>query len=740
VLDLVLRYCAQRKAVNASCVYSVVEEVNPHVGGRRQTWARNALAPFLLAAATLAGCTASTAPKPPASRTAAELTADFALPDGIFGVAVGDGAAWVTTGNSVLRVDPTTDRTRQLLSIPGASFRDIVFGDGNLWLTGAGGILRVDPVTGKVTGRVAVAAGTLAFGEGAVWSIGPRLVTRIDPATFEVRRTQVPLGKVGGLAAGEGSVWFSTTGGCRDAHACLVRMDPTTGRITARIGGDFSLASVAVGDGAVWASDGTTVERIDAASNRVAATTVLASAHSGSNESPRAYGSGLLAVAPGIVWVTVATSASAARVARIDPATGHLAATLMAVAAGPGALAAIGHTLWLVTDSDALTRIDLVSCRATHCSPPAPPAPTIPHAQLRPIAFQSLQMFPAGIGWSFADLADAGPAPSPGFFPTRTTDGGRTWIDVMPVLAKAITHPMPSALFALSPERAWLAVTSGAGAERTTVFATGNGGLTWAASSGFRTGGTPRFLDFTDASHGWLLVDIGEVMGADEVSLYRTTDGGSRWSLVARSPAIASPGKSGLGGLPLYCGKAGLSFATSAVGWIPVWCNGGNGWGLLVTHDGGETWAAQAISIPASDCPPALCEVSAPQFFGATGFAPVKGSSSPMLLVTHDGGSTWSAATLPSEAGRDPDVWFVSATVGWLVASKTDGTDVHLFETVDGARTWSPILSNLSAGTLDFVSPTMGFAASAAGLGAPVLSATTDGGRYWVTFVPVLGG
>jgi len=129
----------------------------------------------------------------------AVLTATFRLP-GILGVATGGGAAWVTTGNAVVGVDPRTDRAVRVLSDPGASLTGIVFGAGSLWVEGAAGLLRVDPVTGKVTARIGVHAFALSFGEGAPWalgSIGGGPLARIDPATNAVRTFPLPQARPG---------------------------------------------------------------------------------------------------------------------------------------------------------------------------------------------------------------------------------------------------------------------------------------------------------------------------------------------------------------------------------------------------------------------------------------------------------------------------------------------------------------------------------------------------------------
>ncbi len=121
------------------------------------------------------------------------LTATFRLP-GIFGLAAGDGAAWVTTGNAVLRIDPRTDRASQVLSDPGASLTGIAFGAGSLWVEDAMGILRVDPVTGKVTASIGVPAGSyvvlLAVSPGRAWLALTGTGSGARPAVTEVFGTR----------------------------------------------------------------------------------------------------------------------------------------------------------------------------------------------------------------------------------------------------------------------------------------------------------------------------------------------------------------------------------------------------------------------------------------------------------------------------------------------------------------------------------------------------------------------
>jgi streptogramin lyase len=186
--------------------------------------------------------------------TRAVLTTIFRLP--VLGIATGEGAAWATTGNAVLRIEPGTDRASQVLSDPRASLTGIAFGAGSLWVEDAAGLLRVNPATGRITARIGAHVSVLSFGEGALWALsglGGGLLIRIDPATNAVRTFPLPAGKIEDLAAGEGAVWVSVA---MPPSVGLLRVDPATGRVVARISGNHLFGQVAVGNGMVWASDG----------------------------------------------------------------------------------------------------------------------------------------------------------------------------------------------------------------------------------------------------------------------------------------------------------------------------------------------------------------------------------------------------------------------------------------------------------------------------------------------------
>jgi DNA-binding beta-propeller fold protein YncE len=309
----------------------------------------------------------------------AVVTATFRLPGAAFGLASGDGAVWLATGNGVLRIGQRTDQVSRVFSAPGAPLTSIAFGAGSVWVKDGAQVLRIDPVTGQILARIKVVAsvmtgGALSFGDGALWTATfahdrPGLV-RIDPATNGVRVTALPCAKVFTLAAGAGGVWISQV--CGPGFPVL-RIDPATGRVTARLTSQHLFWHLAAGDGAVWASGGASVARIDPKTAQVTATVPLAARPARPGYEPAAHGSGLLAAGAGVVWVTRAGGAHHASVLRIDPRTGHLAGPGVKIGGEPLAAAAPGTTVWVLT-SNGLARIDLAACRHGRCAQPAPRA------------------------------------------------------------------------------------------------------------------------------------------------------------------------------------------------------------------------------------------------------------------------------------------------------------------------------------------------------------------------------
>ena len=365
-----------------------------------------------------------------------------------------------------------------------------------------------------------------------------------------------------------------------------------------------------------------------------------------------------------------------------------------------------------------------------------------------PIWLDSLQMTSPSTGWALRWTQNPAVANDGYLAPARTTDGARTWTSVTPPPVRAlVAAPGATAvLHALDGERAWLAVTAPAPdnspVHLTDVFGTVNGGRTWTTSAALKASGYAVFLSFAGPERGWLLMADGAAMRQQPVQLYRTGDGGLRWSLAAQSPMAGT----GSTGLPAACDKAALAFAAASVGYIGGACNLLSGV-LLVSRDGGVDWAPQELPVPASSCGDG-CQVSGPQFAGQTGFLVIERAPwAPYFLVSQDLGMTWQSEPLPSGAGDDPRIQFFSPLSGILVSAGPQGVIGHVFyTTADGGRTWTAVPQGRSftqlGATFDFVSARTGFAwalgADAQGSSSPAMYRTTDSGRTWVAFTPHL--
>jgi hypothetical protein len=184
----------------------------------------------------------------------------------------------------LFKIDPGTNRGAFGPEITGWDPRSIAVGAGSIWVAGGwvdqGIVYRLDPRTMRVAGEVPVRgypARVVADG-GAVWvAVGGRgadslKLLRIDPATNAVTaRISLPGEGPVGLAAGEGAVWTTVQTGSPPRPQDLFRIDPRTNRIVASIRLDEPITDITVGAGFVWGSPSESVlVWVDSSTNRVA--------------------------------------------------------------------------------------------------------------------------------------------------------------------------------------------------------------------------------------------------------------------------------------------------------------------------------------------------------------------------------------------------------------------------------------------------------------------------------------
>lgn len=346
-------------------------------------------------------------------------------------------------------------------------------------------------------------------------------------------------------------------------------------------------------------------------------------------------------------------------------------------------------------------------------------------------------------GWALAWTSNPSTNQNPALVLARTTDGARDWAEVtLPGLGALPQGQV--VLDAVSGQQAWLAVGSGNNAPSsgtTTVYGTADGGQQWSAGTPF-AGSQPAALDFTGAADGWLLENLGQAMSQEEATLWRTTNGGADWSLAAKTPPLTQPSAAGAS-LPAACDKSGLAFSSALVGWITAFCNSLPD-AVLVSRDGGAHWASQQLPLAASACQSDGCDVQPPQFAGPVTFLQIDAyPSAAYLLTSNDSGGSWTVLRLPAGAGAYPRSQFFGPDAGIAIAAGPQGSvgpDAYL--TANGGVSWTAVplgRSFPSSASFAFVSTATGFA-WVPNVASPAMYQTTDSGRAWAAFTPVLAG
>jgi YVTN family beta-propeller protein len=199
-------------------------------------------------------------------------------------VAAGNGGVWVSnpSDNTVTRIDPRT--TKVVATIPvGPQPVELAASPGAVWVSNDGGpsVSRIDPATNQVVATIRVGpaesccSGHMAVttGAGAVWVSVPNLnaLVRIDPTTNAVAATiRLPGSPYGFLVADGHAVWAAS------AHAGSViwRIDPRSNRQTGTVTGQLiAPIGLALGFGSLWVADldAKTIDRVNPSNGRIVA-------------------------------------------------------------------------------------------------------------------------------------------------------------------------------------------------------------------------------------------------------------------------------------------------------------------------------------------------------------------------------------------------------------------------------------------------------------------------------------
>jgi YVTN family beta-propeller protein len=151
------------------------------------------------------------------------------FPRPVGSIAYGGGALWALTGWESDRIDPIDPETNAVVDpIPLGRIGELhgyisrlAVGEGAIWAASQQSLWRIDPATRRLLGSVHLgqrAEGPLAAGAGAVWIMSFRdgALLRIDPETETVKTIPFgplihPLAPWDGIAVGDGFVWVAVT-------------------------------------------------------------------------------------------------------------------------------------------------------------------------------------------------------------------------------------------------------------------------------------------------------------------------------------------------------------------------------------------------------------------------------------------------------------------------------------------------------------------------------------------------
>src|SRR5947209_8639192 len=317
-----------------------------------------------------------------------------------------------------------------------------------------------------------------------------------------------------------------------------------------------------------------------------------------------------------------------------------------------------------------------------------------------------------GVAWGMDTGAPQCQGAPPGCTPAArpalvfsTIDGGVTW--------KPAPAP-PGSFYTgafMTPDQGWMLTEPAVGPGALDVYATTDGGSGWALvghvtlsgynSFGLTLGTYSRAFSFTDASHGWLVPN--SYSPASTPALLATADGGRTWRGVNLALPEGVGGELSAGAPRIFAGGSGiLPVTVRAQALSPNGPEPPSQVLIYSTNDGGATWGSPRPLFPAGSAQAGELLVGTMGIWdfsdsrhwyvmNQTGTGGGPWAPRPHLLVTADGGTTWTTY------GNSPDIsdlHFTSATEGWA----EDQTYVEgvgnvngLLRTTDGGAHWTRI-------------------------------------------------
>ncbi|MCK5786595.1 MAG: T9SS type A sorting domain-containing protein, partial [Candidatus Sabulitectum sp.] len=294
--------------------------------------------------------------------------------------------------------------------------------------------------------------------------------------------------------------------------------------------------------------------------------------------------------------------------------------------------------------------------------------------------------------------ADSGWVAGDGGAIRATVDGGNNWT----YQSSGTARKLASVHF-IDRLEGWACGGWQSGGSSYLVLHTSDGGVSWEDQSFGTNAYSCEDIWFTDSMNGW----VGGRTSTLAPHIYHTTDGGASWTSQT-VPVSAS-----------NTGICGIDFATADIGWaVTTSLNAGGP--VLYTEDGGASWTIQTSSdlhyhrVSVKD--ENNLAVVAVRFMSP---AEVK------VMVTSDGGDSWSSTTLPIDYYTYA-IQYVNSDI-WLGSSYS-----QILHSPDNGTTWNwqnraPIWKSMS-----WVDENTGRITSGTDVGTDGYSLlSTDGGSSW---------
>jgi photosystem II stability/assembly factor-like uncharacterized protein len=262
------------------------------------------------------------------------------------------------------------------------------------------------------------------------------------------------------------------------------------------------------------------------------------------------------------------------------------------------------------------------------------------------------------------------------------------------------------------------------------LVVTADGGSTWrnvTPPGGFGTG-----VAFLDAQHGWVAINEAFTSPSDpsygRIDVWRTADGGQTWTKAQLPKAALNPFGEILPPVQFDFLDASHGFAFLSGNLA----KGRNDSDLFWTADGGQTWSADHPTGSGN-----MGIEGGVSFATASDGVIVNALHGSGIVVTHDGGRTWTDATLvlpPGSAGAQlffgQPIYFDGRSGLVAIQFQTDtGSDNRVYRTLDAGSSWTDA-ATLPAGVfaISFLEQQRWI-----GVNGSVVVRTADGGRTWAS-------